>query len=96
MNKKILVKTLLTTSTVGALGGGIASSIVLTSCETKTKDKPSLQLTLLSDVSRPIDTDMKVEFLYETSIVAKFDHNNLKLVGEGFTSFDFDHYTKTC
>jgi hypothetical protein len=96
MSKKIFVKTLLTTSAVGALGGGIASSIALTSCATKTKDKPSLQLTLLSDVSRPIDTDMLVRFSYETSITVKFDYNNLKLVGDEFTGFDFDHSTKTC
>jgi hypothetical protein len=38
MNKKILLKTLLTTSTVGLLRGGIASSFVLTSCNAKTTD----------------------------------------------------------
>jgi hypothetical protein len=37
MSKKIFVKTLLTTSTVGLLGGGIASSLTLTSCSNKSE-----------------------------------------------------------
>jgi hypothetical protein len=35
MNKKILAKTLLPIATVALLGGGIASSLVLTSCSKK-------------------------------------------------------------
>jgi hypothetical protein len=35
MNKKILLKTLLPIATVALLGGGIASSLVLTSCSNK-------------------------------------------------------------
>jgi hypothetical protein len=47
MNKKILLKTLFPITTVAILGGGIASSLTLTSCSNK------IEKALEIDVSTP-------------------------------------------
>jgi hypothetical protein len=50
MNKKILLKTILPIATVALLGGGIASSLILTSCSNKSEKA------LVIDVSTPTIT----------------------------------------
>jgi hypothetical protein len=59
MNKKILLKTLLTTSTVGILGGGIASSLVLSSCSNKSEKNLIVEITRGN--SGIADTDLTIE-----------------------------------
>jgi hypothetical protein len=62
MNKKIFVKTLLTTSTVGLLGGGIAASLVLTSCSKKTEPSNfEIKRAPGSDISGPAGTALTVK-----------------------------------
>jgi hypothetical protein len=52
MNKKILAKTLLPISTVALLGGGIASSLVLTSCS---KKDGNLTFTNIESINKYLD-----------------------------------------
>jgi hypothetical protein len=77
MSKKIFVKTLLTTSTVGLLGGGIAASLV--GCSPK--GTRALIIESTSPITREVGDDFTIKCSYRE---IGFKDRNLKIIGEDF------------
>jgi hypothetical protein len=85
MNKKILTKTLLPIATVALLGGGIASSLVLSSCGNKT-----IILRSKAEVDKYLmDNSQNCDF-FDASV----NDANLLTEPQLFYNFILPHYTK--
>jgi hypothetical protein len=67
MGKKVLIKTLLTTSTVGLLGGGIASSLTLTSCSKKSEKTLVIELDEGSKITTNQGVELSIQGTYDAS-----------------------------
>jgi nitrogen fixation protein FixH len=75
MNKKILLKTLLPISTIALLGGGIASSLTLTSCSKKSEK--ALEINVLTSTITRNGVKLDIEGSYSTF---NFDSPTIELV----------------